>query len=70
LIIIYQKTVSPDHGLLKRAFKYGYCRFQPTCSDYGFEAIWKYGMILGGLMAIERIFRCNPWNDGGHDPLK
>jgi len=70
LIEIYQKTLSPDHGLLKLMYPHGYCRFTPTCSDYGKEAINKYGPIKGGLMATYRIIRCNPFNKGGYDPVK
>lgn len=70
LIKIYQKTFSPDHGLWKAAHPYGYCRFQPTCSDYGYKAIEKYGIIKGGYLTMYRIVRCNPWNKGGWDPVK
>ncbi|HBA36284.1 TPA: membrane protein insertion efficiency factor YidD [Candidatus Falkowbacteria bacterium] len=70
LIRIYQKTLSFDHGPLKVYYPHGFCRFSPTCSDYGAEAITKYGLIKGGLMAGWRILRCNPWNKGGHDPVK
>lgn len=45
LILIYQKTISPDHGLMKGLFPHGYCRFHPTCSDYGFAAVEKYGIL-------------------------
>jgi conserved hypothetical protein YidD len=45
------------------------CRFHPTCSHYGYEAIEKYGVIKGGAMAVWRILRCNPWNKGGYDPV-
>lgn len=45
------------------------CRFYPTCSHYGYEAIEKYGTIKGGGMAIWRVMRCNPWSKGGHDPV-
>ncbi len=45
------------------------CRFYPTCSHYGFEAIQKYGAIRGGLMAAWRVVRCNPFNPGGYDPV-
>jgi len=69
-IQLYQKTLSFDHGLFKSLFPYGYCRFTPTCSEYGYQAILKYGVIKGGLMAFWRILRCNPFNHGGHDPLK
>lgn len=70
LIKIYQKTLSFDHGMLKYLFPYGYCRFKPTCSEYGIQAIEKYGLIKGGLKAVWRVLRCNPWNKGGHDPVK
>ncbi len=67
LIRIYQKTLSPDHGPLKHLFPHGYCRFYPSCSEYGYQAIKKYGLIKGGIKAIWRIIRCNPWSDGGED---
>ena len=47
----------------------GTCRFLPTCSHYGFQAVYKYGAIKGGWMAVKRIFRCNPFNPGGIDPV-
>ncbi|MFA5155679.1 MAG: membrane protein insertion efficiency factor YidD [Patescibacteria group bacterium] len=70
LIKIYQQTFSFDHGLPKLFYPYGFCRFVPTCSQYGVEAIDKYGLIRGGLMTAWRILRCNPWNKGGFDPVK
>ena len=69
LIRIYQKTLSFDHGMISLFFPQGYCRFHPTCSEYGYKAIEKYGLIKGGFMAFWRILRCNPWNKGGHDPV-
>lgn len=45
------------------------CRFQPTCSEYGYQAIEKYGIIKGGRMTIGRILRCNPFFPGGYDPV-
>jgi putative membrane protein insertion efficiency factor len=45
------------------------CRFQPTCSQYAYDAIETYGLVRGALMAIWRILRCNPLNDGGFDPV-
>lgn len=70
LIVFYQKTLSFDHSPLKIFYPYGFCRFTPTCSQYGKEAIEKYGVIKGGLLTSWRIARCNPWNKGGYDPVK
>lgn len=70
LIKLYQKTISPDHGFLKNFFPHGYCRFTPTCSQYGIDAVEKYGVVRGGIKAMWRILRCNPFNKGGHDPVK
>jgi len=70
MIRVYQKTVSFDHGFLKIFYPHGFCRFSPSCSEYGAQAITKYGIIKGGLMASWRVLRCNPWNKGGYDPVK
>ena len=53
LIRLYQKTLSPDHSFwAKKKNPYGYCRYFPTCSVYGYQAIEKYGVIRGGLKAV------------------
>lgn len=70
ILKIYQKTLSRDHGVFKFLYPYGYCRFNPTCSDYAIQSILKYGILKGGIKAFWRILRCNPWNKGGYDPLK
>ncbi len=70
LIELYQKTLSFDHGFFKFLYPHGYCRFQPSCSQYTIDAIKKKGLIKGMLMGTWRILRCNPWNKGGHDPVK
>jgi len=62
LIRLYQATVS-------RALPPDTCRFYPTCSHYGYQAIYKYGVLKGGLMAAYRVLRCNPFNPGGFDPV-
>lgn len=62
LIKFYRKNISP----LKRPC----CRFYPSCSLYALEALEKYGVLKGGFMAIKRILRCNPFNEGGYDPVK
>ena len=45
------------------------CRFYPTCSAYALGAIGKYGARKGGWLALKRILRCHPFNDGGYDPV-
>jgi putative membrane protein insertion efficiency factor len=61
LIRLYQKTISevvPSS-----------CRFYPSCSQYGYEAIQKYGMLRGSWMAVKRVGRCHPFHPGGYDPV-
>lgn len=70
LIKIYQKTVSPDHGFFAHYFPYGVCKYHPTCSEYGYQAIEKHGVLKGSLLAGWRILRCNPWSKGGIDILE
>lgn len=57
----YQKYISP---VLPAS-----CRYYPTCSAYMIEAIQKQGLILGVIMGLARILRCNPFNRGGFDPV-
>jgi len=45
------------------------CRFYPSCSHYGYQAVYKYGAFKGSAMAAWRILRCNPFNSGGYDPV-
>ena len=49
--------------------RYSTCKYYPTCSQYGLEAIEKYGAFKGGLRAVWRILRCNPFSKGGYDPV-
>lgn len=69
LIKLYQKTISPDHGVFSGG-KQNVCRFHPTCSQYTYEAIDKYGVLKGSAMGSWRILRCNPFSKGGEDPVK
>ena len=69
LIWIYQHTLSLDHGPLKALFPQGYCQFQPTCSQYTYEAIEKHGVVGGTILGVWRVLRCNPWAKGGSDPV-
>ena len=62
LIRFYQRNISPAFPPM--------CRFQPTCSAYAYEAIEKYGPLKGGLLALWRILRCNPFNNSDtYDPV-
>lgn len=61
-IRFYRKNISPYKGNI-------HCRFIPTCSEYGMEAIEKYGAVKGSYLAIKRILRCNPLSKGGIDPV-
>jgi hypothetical protein len=70
LIKTYQKTISPDYGLLSNYYPNGYCKFHPTCSQYTYLAIEKYGFFKGWTLGIKRILRCNSWSKGGLDPVK
>jgi len=70
MIRFYQKTLSFDHGFFAFLFPGGFCRFKPTCSEYGYAAVEKYGIFRGGLKATWRVLRCNPFSRGGFDPLK
>lgn len=69
LIHLYQRTLSFDHGPMKVLFPLGYCQFQPTCSEYAYQAIEKHGVVCGVVMGVWRILRCNPWAKGGSDPV-
>jgi len=61
LIKIYQWVISPMLGPK--------CRFTPTCSQYGLEALKKYGPIKGIYLTAKRLGRCHPWGGHGHDPV-
>jgi hypothetical protein len=69
LIVIYQRTLSLDHGPLAKWYLYRVCKFHPTCSEFGHEAIGRFGLLKGSWMTLKRIFRCNPWSLGGNDPV-
>lgn len=60
LLIFYKKYLSRGE----------YCRFIPTCSEYTYEAVKKYGMTKGLFLGIKRILKCGPWSKGGIDLVK
>ncbi|QPQ24246.1 MULTISPECIES: membrane protein insertion efficiency factor YidD [Lonsdalea] len=61
LIRGYQRFISPLLG--------PHCRFHPTCSQYGIEAIRRFGMLKGCWLALKRVLKCHPLNPGGDDPV-
>ncbi|MEI6820713.1 MAG: membrane protein insertion efficiency factor YidD [Bacteroidota bacterium] len=61
LIRIYQYTISPYFPAS--------CRYTPTCSSYGVDALKKYGPFKGGWLTLKRFLSCNPWGGSGFDPV-
>jgi putative membrane protein insertion efficiency factor len=61
-IIVYQRLISP---LFPRR-----CKYEPTCSAYAAQAIGRYGILRGLVLAGWRLLRCNPWSHGGYDPVE
>jgi putative membrane protein insertion efficiency factor len=61
LIRLYQGVLSPYLGAS--------CRFTPTCSQYGIDALRKHGALRGGWLTLRRIARCHPWGGHGYDPV-
>ncbi|MEP7135924.1 MAG: membrane protein insertion efficiency factor YidD [Chloroflexota bacterium] len=63
LFRLYQMTIS-------KGIPANTCRFYPSCSHYGYQAVYKYGALKGSAMAVWRVLRCNPFNPGGYDPVR
>ncbi len=61
LIRFYQYVISPAIGPK--------CRYTPTCSHYGIEALKKYGPLKGLWLTIRRVSKCHPWGGSGYDPV-
>ncbi|MDR0806826.1 MAG: membrane protein insertion efficiency factor YidD [Enterobacteriaceae bacterium] len=61
LIRGYQLVISPLLG--------AHCRFRPTCSQYGIEALRRFGMLKGSWLTIKRVLKCHPLHEGGDDPV-
>jgi putative membrane protein insertion efficiency factor len=62
MIRIYKNVIAP--------YMMPVCRYTPTCSEYGIQAITKYGPFKGGFMTLKRFASCNPWGGHGNDPVK
>jgi len=62
---VYKKIISP--AMHSFSLNSG-CRFYPTCSEYAYQAIERYGLIKGLVKTFKRIIRCHPFNQGGYDP--
>ena len=61
-IVLYQRLISP--ALPRR------CRYEPTCSRYALDAVSRFGILKGLVLAGWRLLRCNPFSDGGYDPVE
>lgn len=61
IIRFYQIVISP--------LKPPTCRFYPTCSHYGLEAVKRHGVLVGGWLTVKRILKCHPFHPGGIDPV-
>ena len=60
-VLLWRKYISPTYGDV--------CRYVPTCSDYGLQQLQQRGLLIGAVLTIWRILRCNPWSHGGSDPV-
>ncbi len=70
-IKLYQKTLFFHNEIFKTLFLSDrVCRFEPTCSNYTYQAVEKYGVLKGIFLGIKRILRCHPFAKGGYDPLR
>lgn len=61
-VVLYQRLISP--AIPRR------CKYEPTCSRYAVEAVKRYGILRGAVLAGWRLLRCNPWSYGGYDPVE
>ena len=72
IIKVYQELFSFDFGIPGKIFPgIRICRFNPSCSEYSYKAIQKYGSFKGSFLAMKRIVKCGPWTElGTYDPVK
>ena len=62
ILRLYQRGISPVFGQR--------CRYYPSCSEYAVQAVERFGILRGLLLAAWRLLRCNPWSHGGYDPVE
>lgn len=60
-VLIYKKLISPLFPAR--------CKYYPTCSSYAVQSLKRFGVVRGSVLAVWRILRCNPWSNGGIDPV-
>jgi len=65
LLRFYKRVISP----LMHTFSISQCKYLPTCSEYGYVAVVRYGWLRGGWLALRRLARCHPFAKGGLDPV-
>ena len=63
ILRVYKATLSPLFGLFST------CRYEPTCSEYGYTALQRFGFRRGWWLALRRLARCAPWGGHGYDPV-
>jgi len=70
MIRFYQRYLNFRHPFFKTLFLTdAACRFQPTCSEYCYQAINRYGILKGLFLGIKRVLKCHPLSAGGYDPI-
>jgi len=70
VIVVYQRTLSPDHGLLKDLYPYGFCRHEPTCSEFAKEVLTKKPLHTALCQITKRVLSCHPWQKPSDEKLK
>lgn len=70
LIRLYQKTFSPDHGLIAAWHPYGFCRHHPTCSEFARQALESHGVLRGSFLTLKRLLSCHPWAEPDGERLR
>lgn len=67
MIKTYQNTLSLDHSFWGKKMGYRVCIYHPSCSQYTYEAVDKFGLLRGSVMGFFRVLRCGPWSTPGYD---